>query len=66
MFENLEDVVFHYEDLINELSDPDIAGNNEQYRKLMKEQTELMPLVEKYKEYKEVKAGIDDSLMILE
>lgn len=66
MFENLEDVVFHYEDLINELSDPDIAGNNEQYRKLMKEQTELMPLVEKYKEYKEVKAGIEGSLMILE
>ncbi len=66
MFENLEDVVFHYEDLINELSDPEIAGNNEQYRKLMKEQTELMPLVEKYKEYKQVKAGIEDSLLILE
>ncbi len=66
MFEHLEEVVLRYEELINELSDPAIAGNSEQYRKLMKEQTELMPLVAKYKEYKEVKAGIEDSLMILE
>lgn len=66
MFEHLEEVVHRYEELINELSDPSVAGNSDKYRKLMKEQTELIPLVEKYKEYREVKAGIDDSLMILE
>lgn len=66
MFEHLEDVILRYEELINELSDPLVVSDNEKYRKLMKEQTELVPLVDKYKEYKEVKAGIEDSLMILE
>lgn len=66
MFENLEEVVMHYEEVINELSEPDVLNNHTKYRKLMKEQTDLTPIVEKYKEYKEVKAGIEDSLLILE
>ena len=66
MFSSLEDVLLHYEELINELSEPDVLNDQEKYRKLMKEQTELNPIVEKYKEYKEVKAGIEDSLLILE
>ena len=65
MFENLEEVVMHYEEVINELSEPDVLNNQTKYRKLMKEQTDLTPIVEKYKEYKEVKAGIEDSLLIL-
>ena len=43
-----------------------MLSDQSRYRKLMKEQTDLMPLVEKYKEYKEVKTGIEDSLLILE
>ena len=66
MFENLEEVVMHYEEVINELSEPDVLNNQTKYRRLMKEQTDLTPIVEKYKEYKEVKAGIEDSLLILE
>ena len=66
MFSSLEDVLLHYEELINELSEPDVLNDQEKYRKLMKEQTDLNPIVEKYKEYKEVKAGIEDSLLILE
>lgn len=66
MFENLEEVVMHYEEVINELSEPDVLNNQTKYRKFMKEQTDLTPIVEKYKEYKEVKAGIEDSLLILE
>lgn len=66
MFEHLDDVVLHYEELINALSDPDIMSNQDRYRKLMQEQTELTPIVEKYKEYKSVKNGIEDSLVILE
>ncbi len=66
MFENLEEVLLHYDEVINELSEPDVLNNQEKYRSLMKEQTDLEPVVEKYKEYKEVKAGIEDSLLILE
>ena len=36
------------------------------YQKLMKEQSDLEPIVEKYREYKETKAGIEDSLAMLE
>lgn len=66
MFENLDDVLLHYEEIINELSEPDVLNNQEKYRNLMKEQTDLEPVVTKYKEYREVKAGIEDSLLILE
>lgn len=66
MFENLEDVLLHYDEVINELSEPDVLNNQEKYRSLMKEQTDLEPVVVKYKEYKQVKAGIEDSLLILE
>lgn len=66
MFENLEDVLLHYEEVINELSEPEVLNDQDKYRALMKEQTDLTPIVEKYKEYKEVKAGIEDSLLILE
>ncbi len=66
MYEHLEEVVHRHEDLINELSSPEVLNNQDMYRKLMKEQNDLTPLVEKYKEYKELKAGIEDSLAILE
>ncbi|MCI8308469.1 MAG: peptide chain release factor 1 [Lachnospiraceae bacterium] len=66
MFENLEEVLLHYDEVIHELSEPDVLNNQEKYRSLMKEQTDLEPVVEKYKEYKEVKAGIEDSLLLLE
>ena len=51
MFEHLGEVVMRYEELIQELSDPAVLTDQEKYRQRMKEQTELTPLVEKYKEY---------------
>ncbi len=66
MFGHLDEVVMRYEELLNELSDPVVLGDQDKYRKLMKEQNELTPIVEKYKEYTEVKAGIEDSLALLE
>lgn len=66
MFEHLDDVVLRHEELLNELSSPDVLNDQELYRKLMKEQNELNPVVEKYKEYCEIRDGIEDSLAILE
>ncbi len=48
------------------MNDPDVAGNQNRFRDLMKEQNELTPIVEKYKEYKAEKQNIEDSLMLLE
>lgn len=66
MFDKLEDTVYRYEEVLKELSEPDVLNDTERYQKLMKEQAELEPVVEKYREYKEKKAGIEDSLAMLE
>ena len=66
MFDRLEDLVRRLEELTIELTDPDTVNNQEKYRQLMKEQNELMPIVEKYLEYKKAKDGVEDSLAILE
>lgn len=66
MFDKLEDLVNRLEELNIELTDPDVIGDQERYRRYMKEQNELMPIVEKYQEYKAAKAGVEDSLVILE
>ncbi len=64
MFDKLEDILIRYEELLNELAEP--MSDQNRYRKLMKEQSDLTPIVEKYKEYKEAKTGIEESLAMLE
>ena len=66
MFERLEDILIRYEEVMGELQEPDVASNPERFRKLMKEQSDLTPLVEAYKEYKTNKQNIEDSLMMLD
>ncbi len=66
MFDKIEDILLRYEDIIADLNDPDIMSNQDKFRALMKEQAEITPIVEKYKEYKDTKAGIEDSLALLD
>ncbi len=66
MFENLEDVLHKYEDLNAELASPDVTSDQNRIRKLMKEQSDLTPLVEAYQEYKKCNQDIADSLAMLE
>ena len=66
MFDKLEDLVARLDELQNELSDPNVASNAERFKRLMKEQANLAPIVEKYQEYKEAKQTIEDSLMMLD
>lgn len=66
MFDRLEDLLIRFEELMSELSEPDVAGNQERFRKLMKEQNDLTPIVEAYKEYKAAKQNIEDSLAMLD
>ena len=66
MFDRLEDLVIRYEELMGELQEPDVANNPERFRKLMKEQSDLAPIVEAYREYKQCKQNIEDSLLMLE
>ena len=66
MFEHLEDVRLRYEEVLAELSAPEIMNDATAYRKRMQEQAELEPVVEKYLEYKKVQEDISDSLAMLE
>ena len=66
MFDKLEDLLHHYEELMNTLSEPDVANDANRFKKLMKEQSDLQPIVDAYKEYKQCKQNIEDSLVVLD
>ena len=66
MFDRLDDILIRYQQIMEELNDPDVVNDQKHFRKLMKEQSDLQPLVEKYTEYKNTKQTIEDSLEMLE
>ena len=66
MFDKLEDLVARLDELQSELSDPSVASNPERFKQLMKEQSELAPIVDKYQEYKGAKQTIEDSIAMLD
>ena len=66
MFDRLEDLVARLEEIEGELSSPDVASDQNKFRSLMKEQSELSPIVSKYLEYKEAKQTIEDSIQMLD
>ncbi|MBS7007205.1 peptide chain release factor 1 [Anaerostipes sp.] len=66
MFDKLESLVERLDTVLQQLNDPDVAGDQNRFRDLMKEQSDLAPIVEKYKEYVQEKQNIDESLELLE
>ena len=66
MFDRLEDLLHRYEEIMNELNEPDVTANQERFRALMKEQSDLTPLVEAYREYKKARQDEEDSMALLE
>ena len=66
MFDKLEELVGRLEEINMMLTEPEVINDQKKYRELMREQNELTPIVEKYKEYKAAKDGIEDSLAILD
>ena len=65
MFDRLEDLLIRLEEILSELQEPDVANDQNRFRRLMKEQNDLTPIVEAYKEYKKCKETVDDSLQML-
>ena len=66
MFDKLEDLIIRYEEVMSLLSEPDVANDNSRFKALMKEQAELAPIVEAYKQYKKHQENIEDSLALLD
>ena len=66
MFDKLDGILERYDEIMEQLNDPNVVSDQNNFRKLMKEQSELLPIVETYKEYKKNKETIEDSLSMLE
>lgn len=66
MFDKLEDLLIRFEEIMGELNEPNVTENQERFRKLMKEQSDLTPIVEAYREYKKCVQDVQDSLSMLE
>ncbi len=66
VFEKLEDTERRFEELQAELSEPTVTNDTARFRKLMKEQNDLSEVVGAYREYKQAKKNIEDSLAMLD
>ena len=66
MFDRLDDILIRFEELLQELNNPSVVEDQAKFRRLMKEQTELSPVVDAYKAYKQAKQDVEDSLAILD
>ena len=66
MFDKLEDLLLRLEEILIELNEPGVANDPARFQKLMKEQSELQPIVDAYKEYKACQQTVEESLMMLD
>src|SRR5579864_8705582 len=65
MFERLDQIEARYEELTNALASPDIVNDSAKYQKTAKAHAEVAPIVEKYREYKDLTKGIAESKALL-
>ena len=65
MFERLVQIEARYEELTQALASPDVTNDSSKYQKTAKAHSEVAPIVEKYREYKDLKRGIAESTAVL-
>jgi peptide chain release factor 1 len=65
MFERLNQIEARYEELNQALASPEIASDSSKYQKTAKAHSEVAPIAEKYREYKDLKRGIQESRAML-
>lgn len=66
MFEKLDDVVLRYEDITRELADANVIADTKRFQRLMKEQSDLTPLVDKYQQYRQANQDEQDALDMID
>ena len=65
MFERLDQIEIRYEELTQALLSPEITNDSARYQKTARAHAEIAPIVEKYREYKDLKRGIAESRAVL-
>ncbi len=66
MYDKLNFIQEKYEDLSLRVSDPELINNQPEWRKTVKEMSEMEPIVNKYKEYKKTKEELDGAKELLD
>ena len=66
MFDKLEALEERFRTVSEKISDPEVIADMDSWREYMKENSELTPIVEKYREYKKLKQTIEDDKEMLE
>ncbi len=66
MFDRLESVAERFRKLESDLSNPDLLANQKEYQKIVKEHSEISPIVEGYQRYKDIRQQIQESQELLE
>ncbi len=66
MFEKLEQLVRDYEEIMMDMNSPSVVSDIVRYRKLMKEQADLEPIVSMYLKYKKAQKSAADAVEMLE
>ena len=65
MFEKLQNLEVKFEELSQQLGDPDLLSNLEEYRKIARTHSELGEIVEKYRELKSILREIESARELL-
>ncbi|MBR3325590.1 MAG: peptide chain release factor 1 [Clostridia bacterium] len=65
MFDNLDELEKKYIELTKNISDPKVIANQDEWRKMMKEQSDLEPIIMKYREYKKYQDQLEESKELL-
>ena len=65
MFDKLDFIEGHFNDLNKKVSDPEVIADTALWSKLCKELSDITPIVEKYKEYKRAKTDIEEAKEML-
>jgi peptide chain release factor 1 len=66
MFENLDVFEKRYEELNQKLYDPSILSNQSMYTELMKEYSNITPIVEKYREYVKANRSMEEARELMD
>ena len=66
MIDKLQGIEERFEKINELLCNPEIVSNQEEYKKLMREQKNLTPVVEKYREYKKYDKTLNESKQLLD
>lgn len=66
MFDKLDFILEKYEELSKKVSDPDVIAKQKEWQKLMKEMSDLEPIVNEYTAYKKAKEELEEAKEILD